>query len=88
VALSALPDERSGLAAGANDTFRQTGVALGIAGLGAFVPASSVFGGSASAYVDGLHHGLIAAAAVAAVGAIGTGVLLVRRAPAAAYEAA
>ena len=29
LALNALPDEQSGLAAGANDTFRQTGVAVG-----------------------------------------------------------
>jgi EmrB/QacA subfamily drug resistance transporter len=83
VALSALPDERSGLAAGANDTFRQTGIALGIAALGAFVPAS-VIGGSPSDYVDGLHTGLLAAAVLAAVGAIGTGLLLGRRAPATA----
>src|SRR6476469_903292 len=34
LALQALPDEQSGLAAGTNDTFRQTGVAVGIAGLG------------------------------------------------------
>jgi len=83
VALSALPDERSGLAAGANDTFRQTGIALGIAALGAFVPASAI-GGSPSDYVDGLHTGLLAAAALAAVGAIGTGLLLGRRAQATA----
>jgi hypothetical protein len=31
LALNALPDEQSGLAAGANDTFRQAGVAVGIA---------------------------------------------------------
>ena len=39
LALNALPDEQSGLAAGANDTFRQTGVAVGIAALGTLVPA-------------------------------------------------
>jgi EmrB/QacA subfamily drug resistance transporter len=80
VALSALPDERSGLAAGANDTFRQAGVALGIAALGAFVPASGALNGSPQAYVDGLHNGLIAAAVLAAAGSVATGVLLVRRA--------
>jgi EmrB/QacA subfamily drug resistance transporter len=90
VALSALPDERSGLAAGANDTFRQAGVALGIAALGAFVPASSALGGSPADYVSGLHHGLIAAAAFAGAGAVATGLLLGRRAPATqpAFEAA
>jgi EmrB/QacA subfamily drug resistance transporter len=84
VALSALPEERSGLAAGANDTFRQAGVALGIAALGAFVPASGGLGGSPQAYVDGLHHGLLAAAALAGAGAVATAMLLVRRAPAVA----
>ena len=38
LALNALPDEQSGLAAGANDTFRQAGVAVGIAALGTLVP--------------------------------------------------
>ncbi len=83
VALSALPPERSGLAAGANDTFRQAGVALGIAALGAFVPAAGVLGGSPHAYVTGLHHALIAAAALSVVGALTTaGLLLGRRADA------
>jgi EmrB/QacA subfamily drug resistance transporter len=38
LALNALPHEQSGLAAGANDTFRQAGVAVGIAALGTLVP--------------------------------------------------
>jgi len=80
IALSALPDERSGLAAGANDTFRQAGIALGIAALGAFIPAESVLGGSPHEYVDGFHDALIVSAALAAVGAVATAALLVRRA--------
>ncbi len=79
VALSALPPERSGLAAGANDTFRQAGTALGIAALGAFVPASGALGGSPQAYVTGLHHALIAAAAISVIGAVATAGLLVGR---------
>ena len=59
LALNALPDEQSGLAAGANDTFRQTGVAVGIAALGTLVPADAALGGDLQAYVDGLHHALI-----------------------------
>jgi EmrB/QacA subfamily drug resistance transporter len=35
VALSTVPDEQSGVASGINDTFRQVGVAVGVAGLGA-----------------------------------------------------
>jgi EmrB/QacA subfamily drug resistance transporter len=79
VALSALPPERSGLAAGANDTFRQGAIALGIAALGTFVPASGGLGGSPAAYVHGLHQALIAAAALSVAGAVGTALLLVRR---------
>ena len=53
------PYEQSGLAAGANDTFRQTGVAVGIAALGTLVPADAALGGDLQSYVDGLHHALI-----------------------------
>ena len=37
----------SGLAAGVNDTFRQAGIAVGVAALGALVPAAHAFGGDA-----------------------------------------
>lgn len=78
LALRALPAEQSGLAAGSNDTFRQTGVAVGIAALGTLVPASAAIGGGdPQAYVDGLHHALIASAALAGVGAIATAWLLI-----------
>jgi MFS family permease len=77
LALNALPDEQSGLAAGANDTFRQTGVAVGIAALGTLVPANAALGGNLQSYVDGLHHALIASAVVAFVGAVVTAWLLV-----------
>src|SRR5205807_2078685 len=77
LALNALPDEQSGLAAGANDTFRQAGVAVGIAALGTLVPAHAALGGNAQAYVDGLHHALIAGAVLAAVGAAATAWLLI-----------
>jgi len=77
LALNALPDEQSGLAAGANDTFRQTGVAVGIAALGTLVPAGAALGGNPQAYVDGLHHALIASAVIALAGAVATAWLLV-----------
>ena len=78
LALRALPAEQSGLAAGSNDTFRQTGVAVGIAALGTLVPAASALaGGNLQAYVDGLHHALIASAALAGVGALATAWLLI-----------
>jgi EmrB/QacA subfamily drug resistance transporter len=77
LALNALPDEQSGLAAGANDTFRQTAVAVGIAGLGTLVPADAALGGDLQAYVDGLHHALIVCTVIALAGAIATAWLLI-----------
>src|SRR5262245_50078443 len=77
LALNALPDEQSGLAAGANDTFRQAGVAVGIAALGTLVPAGAALGGNPQAYVDGLHHALIASAVLAGAGAVATAWLLI-----------
>jgi EmrB/QacA subfamily drug resistance transporter len=77
LALNALSDEQSGLAAGANDTFRQTGVAVGIAALGTLVPAGAALGGNLQSYVDGLHHALIASAVLAFAGAIVTAWLLI-----------
>lgn len=77
LALDALPEHQAGLASGANDTFRQTGVAVGIAALGALVPAGSALGGDAQAYVNGLHDALLAAAVIAGVGAVGTAALLI-----------
>lgn len=89
LALAALPEHQSGLAVGANDTFRQTGVAVGIAGLGTLVPASAALGGDPAAYVAGLHDAALAGAALAAAGAIATWLLLVaRRRPAAAEAGA
>ena len=77
LALRALPEEQSGLAVGANDTFRQTGVAVGIAALGTLVPADAALGGDLHAYVDGLHNALIVCAVIALVGAIATAWLLI-----------
>jgi predicted MFS family arabinose efflux permease len=66
--VSVLPVERSGLASGINNTFRQLGIAIGIAGLGAIFqhdtarPASTAAG-----IVAGLNVVLLVAALVAAV---------------------
>jgi EmrB/QacA subfamily drug resistance transporter len=77
VALSSLPERHGGLAAGVNDTFRNTGVALGVAVFGALVPAAAAIGhGSASAYVSGLHHAFWLAAAVAGIGALASARLI------------
>jgi EmrB/QacA subfamily drug resistance transporter len=89
VALSVLSTDRSGVAAGVNDTFRQAGIALGVAALGALIPAQNALdGGSAADYVGGLHNALYAGAALSAIGAIATGVLISRRFGAAEAETA
>ena len=84
VALGTVPPEQSGVAAGVNDTFRQAGIAVGVAALGALVPAQAAFGGSPQEYVDGLHDALLAGAALAAVGAIAAWFLISPRFGAAA----
>ncbi len=76
LALAALPPEQSGLAAGANDTFRQAGLAVGVAWLGTFVPAAGPYGADAVAFVEGLHHAVLAGAAVALACAVAGAVLL------------
>ena len=71
VALGTVSTEQSGVAAGVNDTFRQAGIAVGVAALGALIPAQAAFGGgSPQEYVDGLHDALLAGAALAAAGAV------------------
>jgi EmrB/QacA subfamily drug resistance transporter len=77
LALDALPPEQGGLASGANDTFRQAGVVIGVALLGTLVPDAP--GRDPAAYVDGFHHALIVGAGIAAVCAAGTAALLLGR---------
>jgi MFS family permease len=77
VALSSLPAERSGLAAGVNDMFRSAGIAVGVAALGALVPAGAALGdGSPQAYVDGMHDALWVGAVLAVAAAAATAVLI------------
>jgi EmrB/QacA subfamily drug resistance transporter len=72
IVLNAGAAEHSGLTAGINDAFRQTGIAVGVAALGAFLPAGGAPTGGTThvAYVDGLHGALYAASAIAALGAV------------------
>jgi EmrB/QacA subfamily drug resistance transporter len=77
VALGSAPIEQSGLAAGTNDTFRQAGIAVGVAALGALVPAGAAFDPTRHvAYVDGLHDALWVGGGVALLGAIAAAVLI------------
>ena len=85
VALSSAPPEQSGLAAGVNDMFRNAGIAVGTAALGALVPAAAAFGdGSPQAYVDGLHDALWVGAGLAGTAAVATALLIRGRRPAGA----
>jgi EmrB/QacA subfamily drug resistance transporter len=85
-AVSTVRVERAGMASGLNNTFRQVGIATGIAALGAIfesVTGTASGGGSygpgaKAAFVHGLHDILLVGTGVAAVGAI-LAVALVRR---------
>jgi EmrB/QacA subfamily drug resistance transporter len=77
-AVSTVRLERAGMASGLNNTFRQVGIATGIAALGAIFESASGTGSGGSSYgpaakaafVHGLHDILLVGAGVAAVGAI------------------
>ncbi|WP_445151665.1 MFS transporter [Baekduia sp. Peel2402] len=76
-ALGSVPESQSGLAAGVNDTFRQAGIAVGVAALGALIPAGAAFGGGdPQTYVSGMHDALWVCAAVCLAGAIACFVVL------------
>jgi predicted MFS family arabinose efflux permease len=88
VALGEVDPSQSGLAAGVNDAFRNVGIAVGVAALGALIPASSAIGGSPEAFVTGFHRALVAGTLLAATGAA-VAIGLIRtgeRAPAAPTE--
>jgi predicted MFS family arabinose efflux permease len=65
-ALGVVPATRSGMASGVNNTFRQVGIALGIATLGALLPARI---DDPAAFAAALDRILLVSAGVAAVGA-------------------
>jgi EmrB/QacA subfamily drug resistance transporter len=68
--VSVLPVERSGLSSGINNTFRQLGIAMGIAGLGALFNARvDDAGGALPGIVTGVNAVALTAAAVALLAA-------------------
>jgi EmrB/QacA subfamily drug resistance transporter len=73
--------ERAGMASGINNTFRQIGIATGIAALGAIfeAKAGSQQHASKAAFVHGLHDILLIGAGVAAAGAVLAFVLVRKR---------
>ena len=78
-ALSSAPPQMAGLAAGVNDTFRQAGIAVGVAALGALVPAAHAFGSNPGTPFDGMKDALWVGAALCAAGAVACAVLLAER---------
>jgi predicted MFS family arabinose efflux permease len=66
-ALGVVPATRSGMASGVSNTFRQVGIALGIATLGALLPART--DGDPAAFAAAIDRILLVSAAVAVVGA-------------------
>jgi EmrB/QacA subfamily drug resistance transporter len=92
-AVSTVRVERAGMASGINNTFRQIGIATGIAALGAIFASKVGDVQSRAAFVHGLHDILLVGAAVAAIGAVLAAVLVRRQdfvasGPAAQAEAA
>jgi EmrB/QacA subfamily drug resistance transporter len=74
-ALGVVPTTRSGMASGINNTFRQVGLAVGIAALGSLLPVGAT--GQAAAFAQALDDMLlVSAATVAAAAALA--LLLVR----------
>jgi EmrB/QacA subfamily drug resistance transporter len=73
-----VPADRSGLASGIHDTARQSGLALGVAALGALIPVGAV-GVDPTAFVGGIHDALWVGAAVTAAGALVATALLRER---------
>ena len=66
-ALGVVPATRSGMASGVNNTFRQVGIAIGIAVLGTLLPAR--IDGDPAAFADALDQILLVSAGVAIAGA-------------------
>jgi hypothetical protein len=61
-AVGVVPVERSGMASGINSTFRQVGIATGIAGLGAVFQHSVTSGTTSALIVDGHAREIVRAA--------------------------
>ena len=74
-ALGVVPTTRSGMASGVSNTFRQVGLAVGIAALGAMLPGGAT--GRAAVFAAALDQMLLASAATVGAGAVAA-LLLVR----------
>src|SRR3954469_19312612 len=75
-AVSTVAVQRAGMASGINNTFRQVGIATGIAALGAIFASRVPDQRSHAEFVHGLHDILLVGAGVAAIGAVLAGTLV------------
>jgi MFS family permease len=75
-AVSTVAVQRAGMASGINNTFRQVGIATGIAALGAIFASKVGDQRSHAEFVHGLHDILLVGAGVAAIGAVLAGALV------------
>jgi EmrB/QacA subfamily drug resistance transporter len=66
-ALGVVPATRSGMASGVSNTFRQVGIAIGIAALGTLLPTH--IEADPAAFADALDHILLVSAGIATAGA-------------------
>jgi len=78
-AVAVVEPARAGMASGVNSTFRQVGIATGIAALGAIFSHSLGTAATPQAYVDGLNTILLVGAAVALVSAVAAFALIRQR---------
>jgi MFS family permease len=73
-AVAVVEPARAGMASGINTTFRQAGIATGVATLGAIfaaaVPAGARGPAAAQGFVDGINHILLVGAGIAFVAGI------------------
>jgi EmrB/QacA subfamily drug resistance transporter len=78
-AVAVVEPERAGMASGINATFRQAGIATGIAALGAIFSSSVGQPATAQGFVDGLNDILLVGVVVAVVSAVAAFTLIRQR---------
>jgi EmrB/QacA subfamily drug resistance transporter len=82
-AVAVVAPARAGMASGINSTFRQAGIATGVAGLGAIFTASATATGrgpaAAQGFLDGLNDSLVVGAFIALAAGVAAFALIRRR---------
>jgi hypothetical protein len=82
-AVAVVEPVRAGMASGINSTFRQAGIATGVAALGAIFAAAAPAGGhgpaAAQGFVDGINHIVLVGALVAFAAGIASFALIRQR---------